>query len=106
MSLDEKLTWLMGYHEGLMTALLSAANGAGKDKLDSQMRGLFPDTLTYPELGSAMDRFYKTPENTPVQLCYAVQAVQLKTLGVEADKIDQFLAGIRRDAAKMSNAEK
>lgn len=53
---------------------------------------------------SAVDSFYESPENRPIQIAYAVQVVQLKVSGVQQTKIDDFVAGIRRDAVKLSNS--
>jgi hypothetical protein len=107
----EKLVWLHAYREGLMAAIMASYEGRGESfvvarDLVPKMRGLYPEDLTNGEVGSALDSFYNTPENAPVPISFALQAINMKAVGVEQSKIDSFVAGSRRDAVRALNQEK
>jgi hypothetical protein len=94
-----KLLWLRAYHEGLMTAFISSPSTV-RENLIAQVGNLFPNGLSYGEIISAIDQFYNTPENGPIAISLALKVVVLKSVGVEQSKIDDFVSGLRRDAAR------
>ena len=108
---DGKLFWLMAYHEGLKSALSAsvasepdAANRRGK--YASTMKGIYPESLTWREVSNALDRFYNTSENGPIEISMALTIIAMKAVGLEESKIESATKEARRNATTPGPAPK
>ena len=99
MTIPEKMGWLLGYHDGLFTALGLGGGGGVKNGKD-MYEGAFPQGLTNIEIALALDRFCGIPENAPLSLLTANTAVAMKARGVPQPKIDEFVSGVLSKAGK------
>ena len=89
MGVAQKIGWLQGYRDGLVTGF-TVGEVNGKDKLAN----MFPQSLSYGEVVQAADRLCAVPENAPVPLSFAAQAVAMKASGVSQTKIDEFISNL------------
>jgi len=80
---DIKLAWLVGYAEGITY---------------SSAKNLYPKTLSYEEVRSALDRFYETPENRPIPVGMALLVIVERASGIPQSQIDDFVSSLRRQA--------
>jgi len=91
-----KTGFLLGYEQAF--AYRSAMDGMELSKFEELKKRFWP-TLTLNEIESALDRFYDTPENGPVQITDALRVVAAKANGGSADEIEQLAEESRKSAA-------
>jgi len=111
-SLEGKVSWLFGYHSGLLEAALVSATYNNPDaasptlaadgtKLQAQITRIsIPSGLTYTEIAKALDRVYDTPENLPIDVPDALRIVLMKATGVSPSKIEEQTSQYRKSAAQ------
>src|ERR1700685_4523222 len=68
---SSKLIFLAGYNNGAtLAATLAAPDFAHFDKVTKEV---LPSTLSGNEASAALDRFYSTPENAPIEIANALR---------------------------------
>ena len=65
----------------------------------SKMREAYPENYTLREASSALNRFYTTSENIPIEMSVALTIIAMRAVGVDESKIDSATTTARRNGA-------
>lgn len=96
---DQKITFLLGYSEGVLVAAMAESSDFEHYRKVSDR--LWPRALTVREVRDSLDQIYATPENGPIGLPNAVFIVVQRTNGVDEQTLQKKLADMRASASKM-----
>jgi hypothetical protein len=70
------------------------------------MKGIYPESLTWREVSNALDRFYNTSENGPIEISVALTIIAMRAVGLEESKIESATKEARRIATNPGPASK
>jgi hypothetical protein len=96
---EARLVYMMGILDGFQIGMMSSDVPAEKVSVEIQKwMGKVP--LTTTERVDAMDAFCTAPENSAIQVVFAVQVTAMKTDGFTADQVQAMTAVLRRQVEK------
>jgi len=98
MEINDRLIYIIAYHDGLMAGVFYLGSGTQKEKI-ARLAEMYPATMTLTEIGVAIDTFYNTPENALISVPRAMSFIAMKAAGVQQAEIDRLLSLARKVAA-------
>jgi hypothetical protein len=84
-----KTAFIVGFQDGALAIALESTPKFDEGK--ALLKPAYPNSLSVGEIRAALNKFYETPENAPIQIMHALRVVALSANGGTDEEISALV---------------